>query len=402
MPPFNPALEGYDIVRNFWNLYFDKHHRRFAQPPARGDLVYNDGTFMLWPVAIAVQAVVDGARVFPEIKKVLPEALEIFQKYKNQKVKGYCACENNGDDRDIYYDDDAQVCSAMISAYEVTGDKKYLDQGRELTLFLTGGWNSDANAKTKGGMKWHVTKDYLNACTTAEVAKCCLQIAKFLPEEKAFYIDFAAKAINWQLQVLQDPDDKLIRDGVQKNSTNVDGMKWSYNTGTTLSACAMLFDQTGDKHWQEKAVELALASTDPNVFFYDRDYPNELRYWRDGSKFNQLLVEGLADFLLYGGPDKELAERVTNEVIRNVKMFYTYSRDERDGLYIQLFEPNRTFPWVYDKVYKVQYAGHEKGPGMTDEDRDKNGHITKSIMGQGSAARIFLQAARVAPSFDWN
>lgn len=401
MPLQNPALEGYYVVRNFWNLYFNPRERKFTNCGPRGDCHYSHELFVLWAVAVAVQAVVDGARLYPELKQQIPDAIAIFQRYKNDKVKGYCACENNGgDDRDIYYDDDAQVCLAMLSAFEVTGDKRYLDQGRELTLFLMGGWNDDPKAKTKGGMKWHITKPYLNACTTAEVAKCCLQIARHIPNEAKSYIDFAARAIDWQLKVLQDPGDKLIRDGVQADSDKVDDMKWLYNTGTTLSCCSMLFAATGDKHWQDRANELATAATDPNVFFYDRDYPMELRYWRDPSKFNQLLIEGLADYLLLAKPSQEMNERVTNEVARHLKMFYTYSRDERDGLYIESFEPNTTFPWVYDNVYKKQYAGHEKGPGMKGEDHDDHGHVTKSIMGAGLAARVFFQGARVCPQLN--
>ena len=89
---------------------------------------------------------------------------------------------------------------------------------------------------------------YLNACTTAEVAKACLQISQFLPQEAGVYIDFAAKCIDWQIQVLQDPGDKLIKDGVSENDTKVNNVKWTYNVGTTLSAASHLYFITKDQN----------------------------------------------------------------------------------------------------------------------------------------------------------
>lgn len=62
-------------------------------------------------------------------------AINIFSKYKNNHLKGYSAGENVGTDEGIYYDVDAQVASAMITAYDVAGNKKYLVQGRELVHF---------------------------------------------------------------------------------------------------------------------------------------------------------------------------------------------------------------------------------------------------------------------------
>ena len=35
---------------------------------------------------------------------------------------------------------------------------KFLDQGRELVRFLMSGWNDKPDAKTKGGVHWHVSK----------------------------------------------------------------------------------------------------------------------------------------------------------------------------------------------------------------------------------------------------
>lgn len=391
----NPALEGYEVTRGMWNMFYNQGKGTFIAPK-KCNGCYNNDRFVVWSVSVAVQAVVDGSRLYPELKPLIGPAVDTFKKYKNNHVKGYSASENNGNDTDIYYDDDAQVASAIITAYEVTGDKKYLDSGRELVRFLMGGWDENI-----GGVKWHVSKTYVNACTTAEVAKACLQISKFLPEESKTYVNFAAKCVDWQIKTLQDPGDKCIKDGIQPDGGKIDDVKITYNTGTTLSAASHLYHITKDAKWKEIATGLAHAAIDRNSPFYDRDYPSGQRYWRDPSYFCQLIIEGLADYLLYLGDEvsQDMAANIHEEVKRHLIMFYKYLKDPQDGLYIQTFEPNRTFKQKYDKEYQEEFGG-KKGHGYRSDDKDGSGNPQKCLMGLGAAARVFYQGARICPLLD--
>ncbi|GBL49276.1 hypothetical protein ACI3LY_004609 [Candidozyma auris] len=392
----NPNLEGYAVTRGMW-LYFYNPGKKTFVAPKKCSGCYNNDRFVVWAVSVAAQAVVDGARIYPELKPLIAPAIDTFQRYKNPHTKGYSAAENGGNDTDIYYDDDAQVASAMLTAYEVTGDKRYLDQGRELVRFLMGGWHEGI-----GGVKWHVSKTYVNACTTAEVAKACLQISKFIPDEAKVYVDFAAKCIDWQIKTLQDKGDKCIMDGIQPDGMKIEGGKLTYNTGTTLSCAAHLWHITKDQKWKDIADDLAKASIDPNVPFYDRDYPDhKLRYWRDPNYWTQLLIEGLADYLLYVGNDapEGLPKAIHDEVLRNILMYYKYAKDPNDGLYIQTFEPHGTYP-EKAQLYKEEFGG-KKECKLKGEDSD-NGKPQKCLMGLGAAARCFFQAARIVPEIQYN
>lgn len=394
----NPNLEGYMIVRGMWKLYYNPSKKTFIAPQKCSGC-YNNEKFVIWAVSVAAQAIIDGARIYDELKPLVEPAVNIFQKYKNNHLKGYSAAENGGNDKDIYYDDDAQVASAMITAYEVTGDKKFLDQGRELVRFLMGGWNDNPKARNKGGMKWHISNAYLNACTTAETAKACLQLSKFIPDEEKVYVDFASKCIDWQIKTLQDGD-KLIMDGIQDTAESVNNTKWTYNAGTTLSAASHLYFITKDSKWKQIADDLANACINRNVFFYDRDYLNNLRYWRDPSYFVQLLVEGLADYALFVASDApgDLLERIDAEVKRHMIMFYEYMKDPKDGLYIQSFEPHRTYKEVYETKYKREFGGKKKW-GLKKEDKSGDNPM-KCLMGCASAARVFFQGARLVPKIE--
>lgn len=390
----NPNLEGYYVARAMWMHFYNPRQRTFVAP-RKCNGCYNEDRFVIWAVAVAVQAIVDGARIYPEFIPLIGPAVDTFYKYKNNHVKGYSAAENSGNDMDIYYDDDAQVASAMITAYEVTGDRRFLDLGRELVRFMMGGWHQGI-----GGVKWHVSKTYVNACTTAEVAKACLQLSKFIPLEARTYVDFAAKCVDWQIQTLQDGEDKCIKDGIQPDGMKIEGGKLTYNNGTTLSAASHLYQITKNQHWKEIADGLAEASINRNVPFYDRDVPDEMRYWRDSSYFVQLLIEGLADYLLYVGADAPagLPGRIESEIRRHLKLFYKYLKDPEDGLYIQSFEPHHTFKRTYDMCYNDEFQG-KKGWSLKDEDKEGD-HPQKCLMGLGAAARCFFQGARVVPNID--
>ncbi|EEQ38548.1 putative meiotically up-regulated protein [Clavispora lusitaniae] len=396
MPVTNPNLEGYYVTRAMWLQFYNASKGTFVAPKKCSGC-YNDDRFVVWAVAVAVQAVVDGARIYPELLPLVEPAVDAFAKYKNKHVNGYSAAENGGTDMDIYYDDDAQVASAMITAYEVTGNKKFLDLGRELVRFLMGGWHNGI-----GGVKWHVSKTYVNACTTAEVAKACLQIAQFIPSEANVYIDFAAKCIDWQIKTLQDEGNKCIKDGIQPDTMEIENGQLSYNTGTTLSCAAHLYHVTKDKKWKEIADGLAGAAVSHDSPFFDRDYPNEKRYWNNPSFWTSLLAEGVADYLLYMGPDasEELVKRIHEEAERHLRMFIKYSKDPEDGLYIQSFEPHRTFKETYERYYKEEFGG-KKDPGLRADDKEKDtDKPQKCLMGLGAGARVLFQLARVCPSLD--
>ncbi|ODV95861.1 hypothetical protein PACTADRAFT_49303 [Pachysolen tannophilus NRRL Y-2460] len=395
--PFNTNLEGYNVTRNLWLKFWDGNGKYFRSNEGCNGQI--NEKFNVWSVSVAVQAIVDGCRIYPkEMLPMLELAMENLFKYRSPQFHGYCAAENFDGNKDIYYDDDAQVASAIITAYEVSGNKKYLDAGRDLVRFLMGGYVDDPNAGCGGGMLWHMERDYVNACTTAECAKAALQLAKFIPEEQKDYVDYARKCIQWQLDHLQDKDDKLIYDGVGKDGQGVNTTKWSYNAGTTLSALSLLYSFEQKDEWFRAASDLAVSICSPGYTLYDRDYPNdEKRFWRDPSYFIQLVIEGLADYMLYFGDkaDKGAVERINREVPKHLVYFNKYCLDKSDGLYWQSFEIFTINEEVY-KRYKEEFGGH-KGYSANREERGHDDKCVKSLIGSGAAARIFYQGARIAP-----
>ncbi|KAH3687717.1 hypothetical protein WICPIJ_001301 [Wickerhamomyces pijperi] len=403
----NPALEGYRVLQQLWLIFFNPRYNNFIGPEPKCSGTYGDeNRFNVWSAAVAGQAVMDGARIYPqEMGPLVDPTVKALYQYKNHGLKGYSVSNNR--DGDIYYDDDAQVQFAFINAYEVTQNKEYLDASRELTLYLLGGWNNDPSAKTKGGILWHRDKPYLSAISNTETALACLRTAKFIPNEKDFFVGSAAKIMDWVLENLLDKEDNLIVDGVGKDQdiSQRNGMKWTYNTGTALNAAALLYEHTGDEKWAKVAHDLAAAAVDRNRSIFCRDYGEmERRYYRDPSYFIQLLFEGFADYLLVFG-DKappQIAEAIKLETARHLLFFRKYLFDPTDGLYFQMFEAYKISP-DHHKLYCEEF-GDSKGFEANNEERAASGDgpleqkpLVKTLIGTASAARIWFQAARILP-----
>ncbi|ODV58111.1 glycoside hydrolase family 76 protein [Ascoidea rubescens DSM 1968] len=395
-PVTNPSLEGYRMLVKMWTEFWNPTKKTFTSRWSCHGVYGDEKKFNVWSVAVALEAITDGARLYPkEITPMIDLVINALLKYKSPEHHGYCAVENFSGNKDIYYDDDAQVAIGLINAYEVTGGTKrnYLDLARDLLRFLIGGYNYNNN-KAKGGVYWHVSHDYVNACTTAEVAIACLKFAKFVPNERNYYVQFAAQCIEWQINTLMDPKDFLIKDGKSENSDNINGAKWSYNTGTTLSAACYLYHYTKSPKWLKIANNLVSAATSHHSEIFDRDYPMEKRYWRDMSYFVQLLFEGLADYMLFIGPEasQEVKDSIEYEFKRHLAYFRKFNYDKNDGFYYQCFECHQTSEDAY-KIYKAEWNGH-KNYNQNKEDHAKN------LIGAASAARIWFQGARVVPELD--
>lgn len=409
MSPVNPNEEGLSIVERA-QKQFASHGSYTSNPPCDG--CYDDkGTFCVWPVAVFAQAVVDGARIYPKkLGPLIPKVFEAFKPYETQEFPSVCTASKYFEgNKDIYFDDNAQIASAYITAYEVTGEKSYLDKGRNIVRWLMTGYDATGEP---GGVRWHVQKIGSNACTTSESACAALRLAKYVPNEASYYYDFARDCVKWVLHRLQDPEDGLIRDGVEHHEGrgfSINDQKWTYNQGTTISALAGLYGVTSDQWYLKEAEKLVQAVCNPNTTIFDRDTQNEFRYYRDNIYFYQLLAEGFADFLLYCGSDTDQknVQLVTEQAKRNLVYVHQYLRDSKDGLYFQTFEIFRITPELAQEFDRLTGEGRkfepsegERAKGKYEKEPVEKRPLVKTLLGQGGAARTFFQTARIVPELN--
>ncbi|ANB13839.1 hypothetical protein AWJ20_4786 [Sugiyamaella lignohabitans] len=398
-------LEGYNVVRQLWLMFYDKDQHNFICHNNSGGPYCKEGRYTLWPVAVTVQAIVDAMRIFPkEIGPMMRPAFEAFDAYYSPKHHAYCASFNYDGNNDVYYDDNAQVASCFLSAYEVTHDKYYLDKAVENVHFLMTG----AEKGIYGGVRWHMGKQGSNTCTTAEVGIACMRLARVVQNNQV-YIDFAKMCADWIFERVQ-ADDKLIADGLEPDGDHfrLNDAKWTYNQGTPITLCSLLYNAIRDEKYYKYAEGLALAATDHNTAIFDRDTQNmDARYYRDTTYFYQLLAEGLADFLLFFSDKapQNVLDQIRGELLHTIDYVYKYIRDDQDGLYFQLFsiyeidqkraDLFRELTGETGKPYKPHEGEREKTDAPVDQRK-----LVKGLMGCGAAARVLFQTARVHPTID--
>lgn len=385
-------------------MFWDRFQGSFINKNNSEGSYNSEGNYVVWPLAITAQAVVDSARIFPdETMPMLKPVFQSFEKYYSPKRGAYCASYYFEGNDDVYYDDNAQIASAFLTAFEVTKDRYYLDKGLENVNFLMTGEEKGRY----GGVKWHVAKEGSTTCTTAEVGIACLRAARFV-EQNSVYVEFAKKCADWIFERVKDSDG-LICDGLvndDKGGLRLNEAKWTYNQGTPITLCCLLYAYTQDDIHKQRAEALALATTDHNTAIFDRDTLNmDRRYYRDSTFFYQLLAEGLADFLLYFGQisPSNVVNQVGGELLHTIQYVYKFLRDPSDGLYWQTFELNRINKETYQKFQ--EFLGENKQYTPNPGEREKSDkpveerRMTKVLIGCGSAARIFFQTARVYPKF---
>lgn len=410
--------EGHDTLLKTHSLFWDENARKYLNKNGSEGSYDQSGVYAVWPLSVMAQALVDGARAFPsEIMPLLRPTFQTFERYYNPKYKAYAASEYFDGNDDIYYDDNAQVASAFVTAYELTYDEYYYSKARENVEFLMTGWQN----RPPHGIKWHL-KHGPNTCSTAESGLAALRLARCERDEnfRNQLVGFGLRCVHWIFDTLQDPNDGLIFDGFKQGETNEDGspkiddMKWTYNQGTPLSLAALCYSFSRDQSLLAKAQSLAMAVTDRGSLIFDRRADDHgRRYYKDGIFFYQLLAEGFADYhAILGrcGVSRESLDRTYDEAVREARYVIEYMKDtdsggdgqgDGTGLYFQTFELFR----IDEKRLEMYKDLTRKGRDLEPDEKERCVHekdkpveqrsLTHSMMANASAARVFFQTARL-------
>lgn len=399
--------EGYRLVRASWQRFWDGKATSYKIHDKSGGAYDGDGHITVWPIAVNVQALIDAYRIFPkEVEPMMNMGLDSFHHYYNPQYKAYSASFSFPGNKDLYYDDNAQVASCFLSAYEVTQNRKWLDKAVEVVEFLMTGLYSPSS-KYGGGVRWHVSKEGANSISTSESGLAAMRLARFVQNNER-YIEFGKKCAQFIFTKVR-CNDKLIGDGLEDDPNGglkPNESKWTYNQGVPISLCCALYLATRDEQYYNWAAELAHVVTDHNTAIFDRDTRNmDARYYRDQTCFYQLLAEGLADFMLHFGAKapESLKRQIIHEMGRTGQYVATYLRNPADGLYFQTFELFRLDREHYEQFKQLTGENKDYQPSGSERESAKDKvpiedrKMITSFMGCGAAARIFFQTARVVP-----
>ena len=193
-----------------------------------------------------------------------------------------------------YYDDEGWWALAWVAAYDVTGERRYLEAAEGIFADMRGGWDGTCG----GGIWWSKERRYKNAIANELFLSVAAHLANRVgAAEKAGYVDWAQREWSWFQGTGMINDEHLVNDGLVLETCKNNGKTvWTYNQGVVLGGLAELSRASGDKGVLETAGAIAGATiakmTDANGVLHE---PCEPKCGEDGVQFKGIFVRNLEE-----------------------------------------------------------------------------------------------------------
>ena len=280
-----------DSVREkYWqeDALFMYHYYPNFTSDASGDM----STAYVWPYTETVAAnwriatLSEGAK--ESVTAYYQKTIEGFEYYRSFRNDYHVYCASRSTEigfagGDTYYDDNVWISREFLNAYEVFGNEDYLETSEAVAQFIWSGWANDE----LGGIYWcEQKKNSRNTCSNAPAALLFARLYEATGHTE--WLDRARQVYQWTYETLRDPSDNVYWDNIS-NEGNITTWKFTYNTGSMISAGVKLYEITQDESYLEQAK--ASASGAYNYWFKDREDRDYKVIDSNNPWFNVLLLE---------------------------------------------------------------------------------------------------------------
>jgi predicted alpha-1,6-mannanase (GH76 family) len=166
--------------------------------------------------------------------------------------------------RSYYFDDDGWYLNAWLRAYDVTGDKKYLDEAKAIFTDFTAAWDGTCG----GGVWWNKDRAYKNAVTNELFLLSAARLHRRAANGTGAgsYYDWAFKEWNWFRNSGMINSSNIVNDGLNSSCQNNGGITWTYNQGIILGGLVELWRITGNRDYLYRAELIAEATINNQVW----------------------------------------------------------------------------------------------------------------------------------------
>lgn len=253
---------------------------------------YDNGKFKkadFWDNAEIFETVIDAYEVTRD-EKYLSYIKEISDATLKQYGKKWMHNE--------YNDDIMWLCIAYCRAYMLTGEADYLKYAK--TNFDSV-WERAYSEDLGGGLWWRADNQTKNSCVNGPGAIVACLLGQITGNEA--YYEKAKLVLDWQIENLYQAGLGKVYDSYDiKGNIN----KWSstYNQGTFIGACTLLYQYNGDESYLNKAKKAAQYAMRT---MYDYGVMNNETEGGDLIGFKGILTRWISRYALLVG-DKEIFE----------------------------------------------------------------------------------------------
>jgi predicted alpha-1,6-mannanase (GH76 family) len=219
------------------------------------------------------------------------------------------AARRHRDFVNMYFDDNGWWGLAWVDAYDLTGERRYLDAARTIFARNQAGWDDHCG----GGLWWNTNRTYKNAITTELFLTLAAVLHQRTPGDQE-YLAWARRSWDWlQARGLIGPDG-LINDGLTGDCANNGGPTWTYNQGVILGGLAVLHDVTGEQDYLRRGEAIADAVlarlTSPGGILTEPCEAGDCN--GDQTQFKGIFVRYLHELYLRGGRERHRAFLLAN------------------------------------------------------------------------------------------
>ncbi|HEX4090476.1 MAG TPA: glycoside hydrolase family 76 protein [Trebonia sp.] len=144
----------------------------------------------------------------------------------------------------MFFDDNGWWALAWVAAYDLTGERGYLDAARTIFARNLAGWDGVCG----GGLWWTARRTYKNAITNELFITLAAQLHERTPGDQE-YLSWALRGWEWLTGRALIGPGGLVNDGLTAGCANNGGTAWTYNQGVILGGLATLYDITGDRDY---------------------------------------------------------------------------------------------------------------------------------------------------------